>query len=71
MRTAEIYRAVLESDDILDAPVVDLPKQGTDRVIELFVVLREGAVLPRTFSGKVTEVPVKRILMGADPETAE
>jgi acetoacetyl-CoA synthetase len=96
--TAEIYRAVLESDEITDALVVDLPKNGTDGVIELFVVLREGAELddelkktlarrirercsprhvpdevravaavPRTLSGKVVEVPVKRILMGADP----
>jgi acetoacetyl-CoA synthetase len=96
--TAEIYRAVLESDDITDALVVDLPKDGTDGVIELFVVLRQGAQLtddlkkqlarairtrcsprhvpdtvtaiatvPRTLSGKVVEVPVKRILMGADP----
>jgi acetoacetyl-CoA synthetase len=96
--TAEIYRAVLESEDITDALVVDLPKDGTDGVIELFVVLREGAELsddlkkqlarsirdrcsprhvpdtvtaiasvPRTLSGKVVEVPVKRILMGADP----
>ena len=97
--TAEIYRAVLESDDVTDALVVDLPKDGTDGVIELFVVLREGAELtddlkktlarsirercsprhvpdtvtaintvPRTLCGKVVEVPVKRILMGADPE---
>jgi acetoacetyl-CoA synthetase len=96
--TAEIYRAVLKSDDITDALVVDLPKDGTDGVIDLFVVLREGAALtddlrrqlarsirercsprhvpdevtaiaavPRTLSGKVVEVPVKRILMGADP----
>jgi acetoacetyl-CoA synthetase len=96
--TAEIYRAVLDSDDVLDALVVDLPREGTDGVIELFVVLREGAELtdelkeglarsirercsprhvpdsveaiaavPRTLSGKVVEVPVKRILMGADP----
>jgi acetoacetyl-CoA synthetase len=96
--TAEIYRAVLESDEVTDALVVDLPKDGTDGIIELFVVLREGAELtddlrkqlarsirercsprhvpdevtaiaavPRTLSGKVVEVPVKRILMGADP----
>ncbi|MBS1860233.1 MAG: acetoacetate--CoA ligase [Actinobacteria bacterium] len=96
--TAEIYRAVLESDEIVDALVVDIPKEGTDGVIELFVVLREGtelseelkktlarrvrercsprhvpdevrqvAAVPRTLSGKVVEVPVKRILMGADP----
>ncbi len=96
--TAEIYRAVLASEEVTDALVVDLPREGTDGVIELFVVLREGAVLdddlrkalarairercsprhvpdrvraiasvPRTLSGKVVEVPVKRILMGADP----
>jgi acetoacetyl-CoA synthetase len=96
--TAEIYRAVLVSEEVVDALVVDLPKDGTDGVIELFVVLREGAELddelrktlarsirercsprhvpdevtrvaavPRTLSGKVVEVPVKRILMGADP----
>jgi acetoacetyl-CoA synthetase len=96
--TAEIYRAVLDSDDITDALVVDLPKADTDGIIELFVVLRDGAELtddlkktlarairtrcsprhvpdnvtaiaavPRTLSGKVVEVPVKRILMGADP----
>ncbi len=96
--TAEIYRAVLESEEITDALVLDLPRDGTDGVIELFVVLREGAALdddlrrtlarrvrercsprhvpdevrqvaavPRTLSGKVVEVPVKRILMGADP----
>ncbi|HEY0280798.1 MAG TPA: acetoacetate--CoA ligase [Solirubrobacterales bacterium] len=96
--TAEIYRAVLGSDDVLDALVVDLPREGTDGVIELFVVLRDGATLddelkrtlarqvrertsprhvpdrvrqvaevPRTLSGKVVEVPVKRILTGADP----
>jgi acetoacetyl-CoA synthetase len=97
--TAEIYRAVLESDEVTDALVVDLPRPGTDSVIELFVVLRNGATLtddlrkqlarsirercsprhvpddvtaiaavPRTLSGKVVEVPVKRILMDADPE---
>jgi acetoacetyl-CoA synthetase len=95
--TAEIYRAVLDSDDILDALVVDVPDDADGRV-ELFVVLREGAdlddeltktiarairercsprhvpdrvravpAIPRTLSGKVVEVPVKRILAGADP----
>jgi acetoacetyl-CoA synthetase len=97
--TAEIYRAVLESEEIVDALVVDLPREGTDGVTLLFVVLREGAELgedlrrtlarairercsprhvpdevrriaavPRTLSGKVVEVPTKRILMGADPD---
>jgi acetoacetyl-CoA synthetase len=95
MGTAEIYRAVLSIDAILDALAVDIPKAGTDGWMPLFVVLREGAELdealtkeiarrvreqcsprhvpnevlaieevPRTLSGKVLEVPVKRILMG-------
>jgi acetoacetyl-CoA synthetase len=95
MGTSEIYRAVLDVDEVVDALVVDLPRQGTDGWMPLFVVLREGSTLsddlvaeirrrvredcsprhvpnevrqiaavPRTLSGKVLEVPVKRILMG-------
>jgi acetoacetyl-CoA synthetase len=79
--------------------VVDVPRQGTEGWMPLFVVLRDGASLdaalvdkirralredtsprhvpnevhqvdevPRTLSGKVLEVPVKRILMGHDAE---
>jgi acetoacetyl-CoA synthetase len=100
MGTSEIYRAVLDLDQVVDALVVDLPLPGTNGWIPLFVVLREDAALddelaaeirrriredcsprhvpdeiralaeiPRTLSGKVVEVPVKRILMGAGPET--
>ncbi len=99
MGTAEIYRALDGIEDVLDALVVDLPREGTEGWMALFVVLRPGAELnddlrkrvakeirgrcsprhvpddlfvvteiPRTLSGKVMEVPVKRILMGADPE---
>jgi acetoacetyl-CoA synthetase len=95
MGTAEIYRAVLAVDEVVDALVVDV---GT---MPLFVVLREGAELdddliarirgriredcsprhvpdevvaveevPRTLSGKVLELPVKRILQGTPPEQA-
>jgi acetoacetyl-CoA synthetase len=101
MGTSEIYRAVLDIDDVVDALVVDVPRPGTDGWMPLFVVLREGAELdeelpreiarrvrercsprhvpdevlqidevPRTLSGKVLEVPVKRILMGTPPEKA-
>jgi acetoacetyl-CoA synthetase len=101
MGTSEIYRAVLEIDDVVDALVVDTPRPGTDGWMPLFVVLREGAELdeqlpreiarrvrercsprhvpdevfqidevPRTLSGKVLEVPVKRILMGTPVEKA-
>jgi acetoacetyl-CoA synthetase len=96
MGTAEIYRAVLALDEVLDALVVDV-----DGWMPLFVVLREEAELddeltkriaqrvredcsprhvpnevhavaeiPRTLSGKALEIPVKRILQGADPATA-
>ncbi|HEY6029353.1 MAG TPA: hypothetical protein VIU44_02250, partial [Gaiellaceae bacterium] len=99
MGTAEIYRAVLACEAVVDALVVDVPREGTDGWMPLFVVLREGAELdgeleaeirrrvredcsprhvpdeirqvaeiPRTLSGKILEVPVKRILMGTPPE---
>ena len=98
MGTSEIYRAVLGLDEIVDALVVDVPREGEENWMPLFVVLREGAELddeltkqlagriredcsprhvpnevhaiaevPRTLSGKVLEVPVKRILMGSPP----
>ena len=101
MGTAEIYRAVLAVDSVVDALVVDVPRQGTDGWMPLFVVLREGesltdeliatirkrvredcsprhvpdeirqiAEVPRTLSGKVLEVPVKRILMGTPVDQA-
>ncbi len=101
MGTAEIYRAVLTVDAVLDALVVDVPRPGAEAWMPLFVVLRPGAELddrlveelraairsgcsprhvpdeviavaevPRTLSGKVLEVPVKRILMGVAPEQA-
>jgi acetoacetyl-CoA synthetase len=101
MGTSEIYRAVLDVDEVLDALVVDIPRPGTEGWMPLFVVLREGAELddtlrkeiarrvrercsprhvpdevfriaevPRTLSGKVLEVPVKRILMGTPAEQA-
>jgi acetoacetyl-CoA synthetase len=101
MGTSEIYRAVLDNEEILDALVVDVPRPGTEGWMPLFVVLREGAGLddglrkaiarqvrercsprhvpdevfqisevPRTLSGKVLEVPVKRILMGTPAEQA-
>jgi acetoacetyl-CoA synthetase len=101
MGTSEIYRAVLAVDEVVDALVVDVPREGTDGWMPLFVVLREGvdldddlvarikarvredcsprhvpnelhqiAEVPRTLSGKVLEVPVKRILMGQPADKA-
>ena len=45
MGTSEIYRAVLADDDVVDALVVDVPREGTDGWMPLFVVLREDATL--------------------------
>jgi len=99
MGTSEIYAAVLGEPRIVDALVVDVPREGHDSWMPLFVVLADGvtldedlthalarrvreecsprhvpsevfavAAVPRTLSGKVLEVPVKRILMGEPPE---
>jgi acetoacetyl-CoA synthetase len=101
MGTAEIYRAVLAVDEVVDALVVDVPREDGEGFMPLFVVLREGteldddlttrirariredcsprhvpnavvpvAEVPRTLSGKVLELPVKRILMGTPPDEA-
>ncbi len=101
MGTSEIYRAVSAVPQVVDSLVVDVPRQGSDGWMPLFVVLEEGVTLddelsdeikrrireqcsprhvpneifqvkevPRTLSGKVLEVPVKRILMGEPPNQA-
>lgn len=98
MGTAEIYGAVSTVEAVVDCLIVDVPREGEESWMPLFVVLREGeeltddlvaqikravrercsprhvpsdviaiAEVPRTLSGKALEVPVKRILMGADP----
>jgi acetoacetyl-CoA synthetase len=92
---------VLSLDEVADALVVDVPREGEENWMPLFVVLADGAELddelvkrirgrvredcsprhvpndviaipevPRTLSGKVLEVPVKRVLMGEDPQKA-
>jgi acetoacetyl-CoA synthetase len=101
MGTSEIYRAVLALDEVVDALVVDVPRDGAENWMALFVVLRDEcaldddlrraiarhiredcsprhvpddvfaiAAVPRTLSGKLLEVPVKRILSGTPPERA-
>jgi acetoacetyl-CoA synthetase len=94
--TAEIYRAVLDMEPVVDALVVEVPRaDGDGSWMPLFVALREGHDLddeltqaiedrvrrdcsprhvpseiravpeiPRTISGKILEIPVKRILAG-------
>src|SRR4051795_577651 len=101
MGTSEIYRAVLSVDEVQDALVVDVPNEGEENWMPLFVVMKDGhelddetlkairtrvredcsprhvpneviaiPAIPRTLSGKVLEVPVKRVLMGDPPEQA-
>ena len=101
MGTSEIYRVVLDLDEVVDALVVDVPEDGGKAWMPLFVVLRDGVSLdddlvqrirrriredcsprhvpdevraisevPRTLSGKVLEIPVKKILMGTAPDSA-
>ena len=93
--TSEIYRTVLDLPEVVDALAVDVPVEGAEARLLLFVVLRDGEALddrlvaelrrrlreecsprhapdeivqvpgvPRTLSGKIVEVPVRRILMG-------
>jgi acetoacetyl-CoA synthetase len=45
MGTAEIYGAVLALDEIRDALVVDVPQEGEESWLPLFVVLEDGAEL--------------------------
>jgi acetoacetyl-CoA synthetase len=45
MGTSEIYSAVLSLDEVVDALVVDVPREGTDGWMPLFVVLRDGESL--------------------------
>jgi acetoacetyl-CoA synthetase len=45
MGTSEIYRAVAAVPEVLDSLVVDIPRQGTEGWMPLFVVLREGVEL--------------------------
>jgi acetoacetyl-CoA synthetase len=53
MGTAEIYRAVLTLDEVVDALVVDLPREGTQGYMPLFVVLRDGVSLDEALVGRI------------------
>ncbi|HSD79437.1 MAG TPA: acetoacetate--CoA ligase, partial [Solirubrobacteraceae bacterium] len=45
MGTSEIYRAVLAVPEVVDALVVDVPREGEESWMPLFVVLRAGVAL--------------------------
>ncbi|HET9769818.1 MAG TPA: acetoacetate--CoA ligase [Acidimicrobiia bacterium] len=97
MGSAELYRAVLTLEEVLDALVVDLPGDDGVDLMPMFVVLADGVALddglvdrirstirrevsprhvpdriyavpelPRTLTGKTLEIPVKRLLQGAE-----
>jgi acetoacetyl-CoA synthetase len=53
MGTSEIYSAVLGVDEVVDALVVDIPREGTDGWMPLFVVLREGASLTDELAAEI------------------
>ena len=64
MGTAEIYRPVLALDEITDALVVDVPQDGGESWMPLFVVLREGEELDDELVAKV-EARGARALLAA------
>jgi acetoacetyl-CoA synthetase len=53
MGTSEIYRAVLAVGDVVDALVVDVPVQGSDGRMLLFVVLRDGRELTEALADEI------------------
>jgi acetoacetyl-CoA synthetase len=53
MGTAEIYAAVLDIDEVIDALIVDLPREGTDGWMPMFVVLRQGVPLDDALVGEI------------------
>jgi acetoacetyl-CoA synthetase len=53
MVTAEIYAAVLDIDEVIDALIVDLPREGTDGWMPMFVVLRQGVPLDDALVGEI------------------
>jgi acetoacetyl-CoA synthetase len=63
MGTAEIYRAVLAEDAVLDALVVDVPREGAEAWMGLFVVLRPGEEL----SGELVAAIRRRVRSDCSP----
>src|SRR3954452_4900638 len=53
MGTSEIYRAVLAVDEVADALVVDIPREGEDDWMPLFVVLRDGSSLTDELAAEI------------------
>ena len=63
--TSEIYSCVLALEEVLDALVVDLPRDGTDGWMQLFVVLRDGAALDDVLRAAIRQATARRLLASA------
>ena len=55
MGTSEIYRAVLSLDEIVDALVVDVPRDGEENWMPLFVVLADGVELDDDLTKRIAK----------------
>jgi acetoacetyl-CoA synthetase len=53
MGTSEIYSAVEKVDEVQDSLVVDVPREGGNSFMPLFVVLKEGAELDDDLKGRI------------------
>ncbi len=68
MGTSEIYRAVLALDDVVDALVVDVPREGEENWMPLFVVLRDGAELDDDLVARDPQARARGLLAAPRPE---
>jgi acetoacetyl-CoA synthetase len=55
MGTSEIYSAVEKVDEVQDSLVVDVPREGGNSYMPLFVVLEEGTELDDDLKGRIKE----------------
>ena len=67
MGTAEIYRAALALDEVVDALVVDLPRPGTHGYMPLFVVLRDGIALDDDLVARIRAGSARTAPRGTSP----
>ena len=70
MGTAEIYSAVLALDEIRDALVVDIPQEGEESWMPLFVVLEDGAELTTRSSRRSGRASARTARRATSPATS-
>ncbi len=63
MRASEIYQAVISVEEIVDAVVVDVPRDNSENWMPLFVVLRKGIRLDDELRAAIKQ----RIRAGCSP----